>query len=65
MSFSDKVEGKKDELTGKAKQSAGDLTDNSDAKADGQAQESQGKLHQGAEQAKDAVKNAGDGLTGR
>ncbi|MBI1332249.1 MAG: CsbD family protein [Armatimonadetes bacterium] len=41
---SDKIEGKVDEWTGKAKQAVGDLTDDDKLHAEGEAQEAEGKL---------------------
>jgi uncharacterized protein YjbJ (UPF0337 family) len=56
----DKTQGKTDEVKGKARQAYGDLTDNDDQKAKGQAEETQGH----AEKAVGDVKNAVNDLTG-
>jgi uncharacterized protein YjbJ (UPF0337 family) len=52
----DKVENKKDELVGKAKQTAGELTDDEQLAAEGQGQEAKGNLKQAGEKVKDAFK---------
>ena len=47
------MSGEKDEITGRIKQAAGDLTDNEDLKEEGERDELAGKL-------KDAVDDVGD-----
>jgi uncharacterized protein YjbJ (UPF0337 family) len=55
------MEGKMDEVKGKAKQAAGDLTDNSDLRREGKADEAAGKVKQKVEDAKDWVEDKIDG----
>ena len=54
------AEGKADELKGRAKQAAGDLTDNDDLKREGKMDEKGGKVKQAAEQAKDKIEEGVD-----
>jgi uncharacterized protein YjbJ (UPF0337 family) len=54
------TEGKGDELKGRAKQAAGDLTDNDDLKREGKADEAGGKVKQAVEHAKDKVEDGVD-----
>jgi uncharacterized protein YjbJ (UPF0337 family) len=56
------VEGKADELKGRAKQAAGDLTDSSDLKNEGRKDEAAGKVKQKVEDAKDWVEDKIDDL---
>jgi uncharacterized protein YjbJ (UPF0337 family) len=56
------MEGKADELKGRAKQAAGDLTDNRDLKRQGQKDEAGGKLKQKVEDAKDWVEDKIDDI---
>nr|BFE72288.1 CsbD family protein [Actinoplanes digitatis] len=63
MSFTDKVKNKVEELTGKAKQSVGDATDNERLVAEGTAQEMSAKAKQAGEHVKDASKDARDALS--
>ena len=56
MGSDDKVQNKKDELVGKAKQKAGELTDDERLEAEGRAQETEGDIKQGVEKVKDAFK---------
>jgi uncharacterized protein YjbJ (UPF0337 family) len=51
------MEGKADELKGRAKQAAGDLTDNDDLKRQGKKDEAGGKVKQKVEDAKDWVED--------
>jgi uncharacterized protein YjbJ (UPF0337 family) len=51
------MEGKMDELKGRAKEAAGDLTDNSDMKREGKADKASGKVKQKVEDAKDWVED--------
>jgi uncharacterized protein YjbJ (UPF0337 family) len=57
MGTDDKIENKTEELTGKAKESVGDATDNPDLEAEGQADQTKGGLKQAGEKVKDAFKN--------
>jgi uncharacterized protein YjbJ (UPF0337 family) len=52
----DKLEGKVDELTGKAKESVGDATGNEDLQAEGRGDQVKGDLKQAGEKIKDAFK---------
>ncbi|MGZ4735576.1 MAG: CsbD family protein [Acidimicrobiia bacterium] len=56
------MEGKMDELKGRAKEAAGDLTDNSDLKREGKADQTAGKVKQKVEDAKDWVEDKIDDL---
>lgn len=51
----DKVEGKLDEVKGKAKQAWGDMTDNDEVRAEGEMDEVKGKSRQSVGHLKDAV----------
>ncbi len=51
------MEGKTDELKGRAKEAAGDLTDNSDLKREGKSDKAAGKVKQKVEDAKDWVED--------
>jgi len=57
MGTDDKIENKTEELTGKAKESVGDATDNRDLEAEGQADQTKGSLKQASEKVKDAFKS--------
>lgn len=63
MSFTDKVKNKAEELTGKAKQTIGDATDNERLVAEGTAEEMSAKAKQAGEHVKDAGKDARDALS--
>jgi uncharacterized protein YjbJ (UPF0337 family) len=54
------AEGKADELKGRAKQAAGDLTDDDDLKREGKMDEKGGKVKQAAEHAKDKIEEGVD-----
>jgi uncharacterized protein YjbJ (UPF0337 family) len=54
------AEGKADELKGRAKQAAGDLTDDDDLKSEGKMDEKGGKVKQAAEHAKDKIEEGVD-----
>ncbi len=56
------MEGKKDELKGRAKEAAGDLTGNKDLKREGQSDKAAGKVKQKVEGAKDWVEDKIDDL---
>jgi uncharacterized protein YjbJ (UPF0337 family) len=60
MAAEDKAAHKVTELKGKAKEAAGDVTDDQDLKAEGQADQAEGKV----EQAGDKVKDAGAKIKG-
>lgn len=51
------MEGKKDELKGRAKEAAGDLTGNKDLKREGRSDKAAGKVKQKVEGAKDWVED--------
>lgn len=53
----DRVEGKSDELMGRAKSAIGDLQGDEQQQAEGEAQENKGKAKQGLADAKDKVDN--------
>lgn len=56
MGIDDKFENKTDELAGKAKETAGDATDNQDLKAEGEADQGKANLKQAGEKIKDVFK---------
>ncbi|HEY3724685.1 MAG TPA: CsbD family protein [Acidimicrobiia bacterium] len=56
------MEGKKDELKGRAKEAAGDLSDNADLKREGRSDKAAGKVKQKVEDAKDWVEDKVDDL---
>ncbi len=56
------MEGKKDELKGRAKQAAGDLTGDRDLKREGKVDETGAKFKQKAEDAKDWIGDKVDDL---
>jgi uncharacterized protein YjbJ (UPF0337 family) len=56
MGLDDKIENKAEEVTGQAKQAAGDATDNKDLQAEGHADQGKANLKQAGENLKDAVK---------
>lgn len=58
----DKVSGKLDEFKGKAKQAAGDLTDNEDLRDEGKRDEAKGEGKQFIGKVKDAVEDAKDAV---
>ncbi|HEX6311973.1 MAG TPA: CsbD family protein [Acidimicrobiia bacterium] len=61
----DGVEGKKDELKGRAKEAAGDLTENEDLKAEGKTDKAGGKIKQGLEDAKNKGEELVDKVKGK
>lgn len=63
MGIGDKLENTKDQVVGKAKQAAGDATDNQDLKTEGAAQQFDGDAGQKVEQAKDKANEALGKLT--
>lgn len=56
------MEGKMDEMKGRAKEAAGDLTDNKDLKREGKTDKTAGKAKQKVEDAKDWVEDKIDDL---
>ena len=56
------MEGKKDELKGRVKEAAGDLTDNKDLKREGKEDKAAGKVKQKVEDAKDWVEDKIDDI---
>ena len=56
------MEGKKDEMKGRVKEAAGDLTDDKDLKREGQSDQAAGKVKQKVEDAKDWVEDKIDDL---
>ena len=56
------MEGKKDEMKGRVKEAAGDLSDNKDLKREGQSDQAAGKVKQKVEDAKDWVEDKIDDL---
>lgn len=65
----DGIEGKKDELKGRAKEAAGDLTEDEELEAEGKTDKAAGKVKQGLDDAKrkgeEAVDKAKDKLRRR
>jgi uncharacterized protein YjbJ (UPF0337 family) len=57
MGIGDKLKNAAEEAKGKAKEKAGDATDNEDLQAEGQADKSVADLKQAGEKAKDAFKD--------
>lgn len=57
MGIGDKLKNAADQAKGKAKEMAGDKTDNQDLQAEGQTDKSVADLKQAGEKAKDAFKN--------
>jgi uncharacterized protein YjbJ (UPF0337 family) len=56
------MEGKMDEMKGRAKEAVGDLTDDKDLKREGQVDQAGGKVKQKVEDAKDWVEDKIDDL---
>jgi uncharacterized protein YjbJ (UPF0337 family) len=56
------MEGKFDEMKGRAKEAAGDLTDNKDLQREGKTDQTAGKVKQKVEDAKDWVEDKIDDL---
>ena len=54
------MEGKMDELKGRAKEAAGDLTDNDKLKREGKTDKAQGKVKQTIEDVKDKAEDVVD-----
>ena len=57
MGLNDKISNAAEKLTGQAKQTAGDATDNEDLQAEGAGQETTADLKQAGEKIKDAFKS--------
>jgi uncharacterized protein YjbJ (UPF0337 family) len=57
MGLSDKLDNSKDNMTGKAKEATGKVTDNERLEAEGKADQSKADLKQAGEKVKDAVKD--------
>lgn len=57
MGIDDKAQNKAEELSGKAKEAAGKLTDDEQLEAEGKADQAKANLKQAGEEAKDAFKN--------
>ncbi|GAA1388540.1 CsbD family protein [Luteococcus peritonei] len=62
MGIGDKFENAKDQVVGKAKEAAGDATDNERLQTEGAAQQFDGEVGQKVEGAKDRVGDAIDDL---
>ncbi|MGO4957212.1 CsbD family protein [Luteococcus sp. Sow4_B9] len=62
MGFGDKIDNLKDQAVGKAKQAAGDATDNERLQTEGAAQEFDGQVGQKVEGAKDKVNDVVEDL---
>ena len=60
----DRMQGGKDEIVGKAKSAWGEATGDEQTKAEGDMDQTKGKMQQGMADAKDKVGDAIDGLTG-
>lgn len=58
MGIDDKAQNKGEELSGKAKEAAGKLTDDEQLEAEGKIDQAKANLKQTGEEAKDAVKQA-------
>jgi uncharacterized protein YjbJ (UPF0337 family) len=54
------TEGRSEELKGRAKQAAGDLTDNDELRRSGKEDEASGKVKQAVEHAKDKIEEGVD-----
>jgi uncharacterized protein YjbJ (UPF0337 family) len=59
------VEGRKDEVKGRAKKAAGDLTDNERLQREGRADKASGKVKRNLESIKDKAENLVDWARGR
>ncbi|MCD2143988.1 CsbD family protein [Gordonia paraffinivorans] len=64
MGFSDKINNKTEDLTGKAKEAAGDVTGDDQLKNEGKGDQLSAAVKDGAEKVKDAASNIKDKLTG-
>ena len=57
MGTDDKIENKTEELSGQAKETVGDATDDEDLQVEGKAEKAKGSLKQAGEKVKDAFKS--------
>jgi uncharacterized protein YjbJ (UPF0337 family) len=57
MGLSDKLDNAKDDLSGKAKEATGKVTDNERLEAEGKADQTEADLKQAGEKVKDAFKD--------
>lgn len=57
MGIGDKIENMKDDLTGKAKEGTGKVTDNERLEAEGRTDQTKADLDQAGEKVKDAFRN--------
>lgn len=57
MGIGDKIENFKDDVTGKAKEATGKVTDNERLEAEGKVDQTEADIKQAGEKAKDAFKN--------
>ena len=64
MATEDKAAHKATELKGKAKEAVGDVTDDQDLQAEGQADQAEGNVKQAGDKVKDAGSKVKDALTG-
>lgn len=64
MSNEDKFENAKDKLGGQAKEGLGKLTGDKEAETEGQAEQGKADLKDKAEDARDTVKGAAEGMFG-
>ena len=62
MGFDDKVENKVDDLKGKGKEATGALTDDSELRAEGKADQSKASAKDAGEKVKDAIGDVKDAL---
>lgn len=60
MATEDRAAHKVTEVKGRVKEAAGDLTDDPDLKAEGQADQAKGNIKQAGDKIKDAVKDVTD-----
>jgi uncharacterized protein YjbJ (UPF0337 family) len=65
MAAEDKAAHKATELKGKAKEAVGDVTDNDDLKAEGQADQVEGNVKQAGDKVKDAGNKVKNAVTGK
>jgi uncharacterized protein YjbJ (UPF0337 family) len=59
------MSGKQDDLKGRLKEAAGDLTDDDELKRDGKVDRAKGSVKQGVERAKDKTEDAIDEVSDR
>jgi len=64
MGLDDKIRNEAEEAKGKAKEWAGDKTDNPRLEAEGQAEQTESKVKQAGEHVKDAARDAKDAFKG-